>query len=61
MGKKCTCGKRGYKYFIIEAADNAKSKSELSFLRKELVDAYKNAPVPQDLEKLNLIVFGSES
>ena len=46
MGKKCSCGRRGYKYFIIETGDNAKSKNELGILHSKLIETYQNAPVP---------------
>ena len=43
LSKKCTCGKRGYKYFIIETVDNAKCKSDLTFLKNKLVEAYQKS------------------
>lgn len=46
---------------IIEPTDNSKSKSELQYLKTQLEKSYKKAPVPRDLQKLRLIVFGSQS
>ena len=34
--KKCSCGKRGFKYFVIEATDPLKAKQELSILPNKI-------------------------
>ena len=47
LSKKCACGRRGYKYFIIETVENAKSKSDLTFLKNKLIEAYQKAEKAQ--------------
>ncbi len=48
-GKKCACKRRGYQYFVIETAENAKAKSDLAFLTTKLLEAYAKASSPKDL------------
>lgn len=60
VNKKCTCGKRGYNYLVIETGDNPKAKSDLEFLQQKVTESVKKAPKPDKLQRLKFIVFGTE-